>query len=304
MSESRFPSRKLSQPDSADPGSGCPPSEKLAAYLDGRLDPASRESLGNHVSRCDECYFVVREIGLYLDESEAVVRLAATADVLSRSRPKVFRSAVLKYLAPLAAVVLVGTSVAIWRHTGPADRYAAQIADLVRATGQRRYIDGRLEGGFQYGPVVDRLRAGTPAVAERPLELRAAAAKVLAGAERSSTRETRRAVAAADLLLGDADRAVAVLEALTREAPADAGAKNDLAAAYLERAQRGNVGDFERALAAATEAVRLDPTLREAWFNQALAARSLGRTAVAEAAQSRLRELEGESPWLRSLASP
>jgi len=127
--------------------------------------------------------------------------------------------------------------------------------------------------------------------------VRAAAAKAIADAQPSPTFAKRRAAAAAHLVLGDAAAAVQALEALAREMPSDATVHNDLAAAYLARAEEGGAGDYDRALRVAVEAARLNPQLAEAWFNRAVAAAALGRSDEAAAAVRRLAELEPTSAW-------
>jgi tetratricopeptide (TPR) repeat protein len=166
------------------------------------------------------------------------------------------------------------------------------VAPLVEAVGPRRLIEARLSGGFEHGPRVPRMRAN-----DRPRDLGVeAAAGTIAG--RNVTFENRRALAAAQLLMGEAGQAVTLLEGLAAERPGDASLHSDLAAAYLTRAAPG---DADRAFEAASDAVQLDPKLREGWFNKALAAMELNRREEAAEARRKLRELEGDSAWSRSL---
>ena len=75
---------------------------------------------------------------------------------------------------------------------------------------------------------------------------------------------------------GRYDDAAQSLLAASREQPDNARYLSDVAAVQLERARLGlRPDDLPRALAAADRARRLDPSLREAWFNRALAATAL-----------------------------
>ena len=93
------------------------------------------------------------------------------------------------------------------------------------------------------------------------------------------------ALGVSQLLAGRYDDAAQSLLAASREQPANAQYLSDVAAVQLERARLGlRPDDLPRALAAADRARRLDPSLKEAWFNRALAASALSLTAEAEAA--------------------
>jgi CHAT domain-containing protein/tetratricopeptide (TPR) repeat protein len=96
----------------------------------------------------------------------------------------------------------------------------------------------------------------------------------------------------------DLDRRARSLErAVTAEAN-DARAWSDLAATYLLRAERlDEPQDLARALAAADRAVELDPELREARFNQALALERLFLAAEAEQAWQAYGSLDRGTPW-------
>ena len=256
----------------------CPPAEALSAYLDGKLAAGAREELEDHVSRCEDCYFVVRETALARPHVQGA-RLAP----------------VLRYVLPAAAALLLAVGVTAWWMARPAVRYARAIGPLVEAVGPRRLIEARLSGGFAHGPLLPRMRADA---APRDWSVEAEAGRIQARAEQRPTFENRRALAAAYLVMGDAGRAVEVLERLAREQPQNAGLQSDLAAAYLTRAAPD---DYAPAFEAASLAVKFDPTLAEGWFNKALAARSLRLDDEREEARRKLRELEGDSAWAQAL---
>ena len=106
------------------------------------------------------------------------------------------------------------------------------------------------------------------------------------------------AVGVSQLLAGRYDDAAQSLLAASREQPANAQYLSDVAAVQLERARLGlRPDDLPRALAAADRARRLDPSLKEAWFNRALAASALSLTAEAKIAWREYLKRDSVSPW-------
>ena len=100
------------------------------------------------------------------------------------------------------------------------------------------------------------------------------------------------------LVTGDIARAVPVLEEAVNRPNPDPKALNDLAAAYLVRAARGNQPqDLAKALAAADRAVKADSSLIEAWFNRADALDRLSLGAEARDAWEEYLSLDGQSAW-------
>jgi tetratricopeptide (TPR) repeat protein len=153
----------------------------------------------------------------------------------------------------------------------PAEERA--MAGLVEAVGKRRLFEPRLAGGFRYGPFVDVARGPT-----QPSDwgILAAAARIRARQEKDPTPANTRALAAAHVLVGEASVAVELLRPLAAAQPADPLVWNDLAAAYLVRAQReGRAEDYVASLEAASHALELRPDFPEALFNRALSLRSL-----------------------------
>jgi CHAT domain-containing protein len=106
------------------------------------------------------------------------------------------------------------------------------------------------------------------------------------------------ALGVSQLLARRYDDAAQLLLAASREQPANAQYLNDVAAVQLERARRGlRPDDLPRALAAADRARRLDPSLREAWFNRALAITALSLTDQAKVAWTEYLARDSASPW-------
>lgn len=264
----------------------CPPPETLAAYLDGGLDGAMREQVEDHVSRCEDCYFVVRETGMAQAEMEE-----------ARPRRNHLLPPRLSGLLPIAATLVLGVgSFVVWKHTHPPDPYAEAVAPLVEAVGKRRFFEARLVGGFEYGPLVPSRRGPAGAPGKEDWRLLSAAARVRTAVESERSADRVRALAAAHQLLGEADEAVRLLQRLVEEAP-NPRDMSDLAAAFLATASESEGLALAKALEAASQAVEKDPNLPEALFNRSLALERLGlRSQAIESWQAFLR-VEPAGGW-------
>ncbi len=242
------------------PAEGCPNPQMLSAYLDGKLDPTERLRIEDHISRCEDCYFVVRETALVGEE----------AGEHEAKRPKT--PSFVRYLMPIAATLVVAAgALALWRQVNPANPYAEAVRPLVDAVGDRRLVEPRLVGGFRFGPLISAKR-GPSARDLDDWQVLASSAEIKKNAEQAPTADNQRALAAAQLLLGETERAVTMLEQLARDQPKVAAVHSDLAAAYSVRALRDDrADDWPRALEAAEVALELEPGLQEALFNRAFA---------------------------------
>ena len=301
----------------------CPEPQMLSAYLDGKLDPTERGRIEDHISRCEDCYFVVRETALVWADAKAsggaeAVQATPGEDAAApaspvvatpaadRGRPKA--SSLIRYLMPLAATVVVAAgALALWRQATRPDSYEDTVRPLVDAVGERRFFEPRLTGGFRYGPAVSVNRSSGSAPASETWDVRAAAGELI---DRSAPSVAGRASrAAAALFTGSADEAVVTYSQLVQEEPQSAEWASNLAAALIVRASSGadtegpaegapganGQRDKEEALRLAQLALRLDPALSEARFNLGLALKLMGR--VGEARQV-FSELEARSdPW-------
>ncbi len=309
----------------------CPDPQMLSAYLDGKLDPTERGRIEDHISRCEDCYFVVRETALVWADAGTeetppagteretpgggeVVQATFGGDAVTPAAPAAVEvpaadprrpktSSFVRYFMPIAATLVVGmASVALWRIVAPTDPYAAAVKPLVEAVGKRRFFESRLTGGFEFGPILTQQRsAGSPA--SNDWKLLAAGGKVKEIATEKPTIENRVALAKARLLLGERAEAIELLQDLTKEAPKRADLRSDLAAAYLASAEVENRIDYlARALDEATLATELDPKSEEAWFNLTLSLLRLHLDSQALRAMEALRNLPGASKeWIAFL---
>ena len=170
---------------------GCLDAETLAAYVDGGLTADERSRVEVHLAACQDCFAVFTESVKTVQAMEAagefVQPVAPTpAPVAPVSAPVVpiataRRSRLVRWtaagagLAAAAAVVL-----AVWwpRAERP------ELVDLVAAVGERRPVEGRLTGGFKFGPIESPTRG-----AEASTDWRVLAAAGQARRERARHRE-------------------------------------------------------------------------------------------------------------------
>lgn len=277
----------------------CPHSEMLSAYLDGTLDPAERGRMEDHISRCEECYFVVRETALTGSEPGT---LSGPGDIAVPNTASMFSARVSKarrYLLPMAAALIVGAgALALWRQGRTEATYVDSVRPLVEAVGERRFFEPRLTGGFKYGPTVSSRRSPASGPDSGSWEMLAVAGELRTGAGVSTGARAGRAAAA--LFAGDVEAAVRGFEQLRRDDPKSAEWASNLAAALLVRAgsEAGlpelRDGDAKSALQQAEAALQLDPNLDEARFNHGLALKRLGRSEEARTVFAAIESQGGE----------
>jgi tetratricopeptide (TPR) repeat protein len=170
-----------------------------------------------------------------------------------------------------------------------------EVAQLARALGTARLIEPRLAGGFDHGPVPSATSGVTDAAIPPRAIIAATEAKQAVAGRTDPDSDGARGIA--DLLLGDADAAIAALERAAG-ASKDARRYSDLSAAYLVRARAiGSTSDLQRALSNAERALEHDATLPEAYFNRALALESSGQDAAATDAWRAYLARDPSSAW-------
>jgi tetratricopeptide (TPR) repeat protein len=174
----------------------------------------------------------------------------------------------------------------------------ADVAELVAAVGTQRTVEPRLTGGFAYGPVTSPTRSGVSTVDASSPDVRIAVAKIEKRAMQSRNPKSLSALGEAYIAIGDGEQAVTALEEATATVAPEAKALSDLAAAYLVRfAQRNRPEDIVKAIAAADNAIKADPSLAEAWFNRALALERGSSSAEAQHAWDDYLRVDDRSGW-------
>ena len=184
----------------------------------------------------------------------------------------------------LAAAAAVFVVLAVPSVVRPWLERDAGLVNLVGVS-EHRSVLGRLTGGFPHAPLVMSTAGGQVGRAAETDRILLAAAKIRESFGERETPSRRHALGVSQLIAGQHEEAARSLLAASREQPANARYLNDVATVQLERARLGlRPDDLPRALASADRALRLDPSLREAWFNRALAITALSLNTQAKAA--------------------
>ncbi|HEX6324880.1 MAG TPA: zf-HC2 domain-containing protein, partial [Vicinamibacterales bacterium] len=258
----------------------------IAALVDRTLDPAARAAAEAHLAACAGC----REVWVETSEMAGPLIAPASRDARAPARPMVRRWWYAG--AAIAASAVIGAG--LWLLVPRQSRSEAAVARLAAAVGTERTTLARLSGPFVWGPPPDVIRGSA---APPRLEIRESAAAI----ERLATDATAENLAArgkAELVLGDPETAIETLDRALLANPSLAGARNDLAAAYLEIWRRtGDASAATRSWDHAERALQLEPLLPEALFNKARAIQSLGLTDAARRAWNRYLEVDATSEW-------
>jgi tetratricopeptide (TPR) repeat protein len=257
------------------PMTNCPGDETLAAFVDDRLDDATRQEVVAHLADCADC----RDIVLIASE--------AAADAPKVVRPGFGTRKFLPLVAAAAAVLVLFGIPAVRERILPGNPMS-DLAEIAEAAPLRASV-ARLSVDDAYKPAKDTMRGGKDAAPEVVLENAALDAKERS--ERVPSVENLHAYGVAAMLEGKGGDAVTALEAASRKAKKPSPALlNDLAAAYLA------VNDGRRALEAADRAAKIEPSPAASW-NRALALTQLLRDDEAIAAWDRYIELESDPAW-------
>lgn len=267
----------------------CPGEETLAAFIDQRLDPASRLEVVKHLAECGDCRDMIVAANEY-QSAEGVERKVAAGTFGPRM-----------WVPLAAAAALVGVLFGV-----PAIRekiIGSPMNELVEVANglPKRPAEGRFSADFAHRDY-SAFRGGEKGVdsTDAPLKVQIAALDALAQSEKDPTPANLHAAGVARLFLrhlGDEsvsiDDAVHDLERAAKASPRSAVILNDLAAAYIAR---GDDASLEQALKAATEAWSIEQTSAAAW-NRALALQRLRRDRAAIEAWQRYLERDPDSPW-------
>jgi CHAT domain-containing protein len=268
----------------------------IAAHVDRRLTGDEAARMDAHIAGCQDCYEIYTEtvrFGLAEEEAEGVRRTAVRAGEWARRS----RFLVTAGLAAAAALVL-GVGLFFLRVRAPGTP-GPLVAELARSIGDRRFIEPRLTGGFQYGRLVILRSAEAPkGLDAQPPAVLAAVAHIREKAEGDTSPDALGALAATYLVSGDVAAAVQALESATSQKPDDPRLLSDLAAALLVRAARTDEpADIPKALESAERAIVLKDAPTEAWFNRALALERLHLTDAAKKAWQDYLDRDATSGW-------
>jgi tetratricopeptide (TPR) repeat protein len=267
----------------------CIDPETIAAYVDGTLTPAEMREVEGHLADCDDCRELATGTAQVVEAMDADDRRGATR------RRQAWMSTGFLVLAAALAVVVVAPRLLDRLRPMP------DSSALAAAVGAKRLTEGRLAGGFAYGPLVGDTRAGDgPGVA--PAEVIIAAARAEQALARRKDVRSLTAYGAGQLLTGNVDRSVAALEEAQALDGSDVAVLIDLSSAYYEKSRRVPEDQarilLDKAMNAATEATRLNLESPEAWFNRALLQEKRGNVADSMAAWRRFLAVERDPAWL------
>ncbi len=271
---------------------GCPEPEVLAAYVDRGLSLSERARVDAHLASCPQCIALVAGVARTVEELSA---LRPDVVVAVEATPLVTRRSLAGALAAAAAVIAVLATPALVRPWLGRD---SGLVSLVDSVGEQRSVLGRLTGGFPHAPLDASSAGGQDGRAAGTDRVQLAAGRIRESFGERETPSQLHALGVSQLLAGRYDDAAQSLLAASREQPANAQYLSDVAAVQIERARLGlRPDDLPRALASADRARRLDPSLKEAWFNRALAAAALSLTAEARSTWTEYLKRDGTSPW-------
>lgn len=264
--------------------SRCPDPEILSAFVAGTLSMKEKKTVTEHLPKCEDCRFIVREAAKQ-NLSDTHTRFAAAAP-----RGSLYP----RWL--VAAAVLVGfIGFAAWHaHTSQEDGIATLVEAMPR---NGRYIEPRLGGGFPWAPWRSVPRSVTPVGDPEHMKFLGTAGVVLEKSAGDASPRSQHSVAVVQLLAGHPEEATRLLSGLAHSTP-DADVWNDLAAAhYVKATKTGDAGELTEALAAADAALRIDPARPEALFNRSFIVERLGVRRVARLAWERYLRADLRGPW-------
>lgn len=271
---------------------GCPEPEVLAAYVDQGLSLAERARVDTHLASCRQCIALVAGV---VRTAEDVSEFMPVVDVAVERAARGGQRTLVGVLTAAAAVLVVLAGPSLLRPWLDRD---TGLVSLVETVGGDRSVLGRLTGGLPHAPLGAPSAGGQGGRAAEADRIVLTANKIRESFGERETPSRLHALGVQQLLAGRYDEAADSLLAAAREQPNNARYLSDVAAVQLERARLGlRPDDLPRALAAADRARRLDPSLREAWFNRALAITSLSLTEQAKQAWTEYLARDSASPW-------
>ena len=264
----------------------CLDAETVAAFVDGTLEPVSREGVVSHLASCPDCSELVAEVVQTVEDLPADFR-SYNADGQSKGKVLSIRRRGLAAAGGLTAIAAALLLVVLNR--------GSALDPLVQIVGSKRPTVARPTGGFHYGSPRSPVRSDQN---DDDLQIAAEAARLRERAERTQAPADLHAYGIARLLAGDNAGAIDSLEAAVHSTPAEPRYVADLGAAYMTRfVERAEYADATQALELLDRALSLSPALKEAWFNRALLLERLNRPADALSSWNKYLELPDAQPW-------
>lgn len=276
---------------SSPPRSACLDPAILAAFVDNRLEQATRSTCESHMAECPHCYEAFVETVKTLNAVQLGQEQIAPTVAAGKYRRHVV-CAIAGALAAMLAIAVLTDSPRFGRES-ELDR---AMRELVLAVGANRPTVARLTAPFPWSPPPAALRgADGPELAP---EATIAAAKIMQSTQTDRNANSLQALGTAQLVLGRIDSAVSALEEAARLAPDIPTIWVDLSAAYYERSATSDAAiNLPKGLEAVNTAIELGGADVPAWFNKALLLERLNTREQAAAAWRRYLQLDSESPW-------
>jgi tetratricopeptide (TPR) repeat protein len=255
------------------PNTPCPDPEVLAAFAEGKIERKDLPRIFAHLETCAAC--------------RSGVAAAGQAVAPARS---------FRFALPLAAaaVIVLAAGLVPWVLSlrGPFDR----LGKL--APRSARVVEARLSGDIPWAAYRGPLRANGTAPDPGRLKLGGEVGEIVDRADRERTAAWQHAAGVGLVMIELPSEAVTRLRTAAELDRKNPRVWSDLAAAQYAAALRlDRPSLYPEALAAADQALRLDPRLPEALFNRALVLERLGLHAQARDAWSRYLAIDGSSPW-------
>lgn len=252
----------------------CPDPEVLAAFAEGKVERRELPRIFAHLETCAACRSGV-----------------ATAGEAAAPRSS------FRFALPLAVAALIVLAIGLvpWALSfrSPIDR----LGKL--APRSARVVEARLSGDIPWAAYRGPLRA-TNGAAPDPgrLKLGGEVGEIVDRADREKAASWQHAAGVGLVLIEMPADAVGRLRSAAELDRKNPRVWSDLAAAQYAAALRlDRPSLYGEALAAADQALRLDPNLPEALFNRALVLERLGLKAQAREAWDRYLAVDGSSPW-------
>jgi tetratricopeptide (TPR) repeat protein len=283
--------------------------ETLAAYLDGKLNDAARDSVVEHLASCDECRSKAIEVSRTLEIFDQEYKLVAASpegesDELADPEPvspddppnvvtlepEPKNRWMVSALAAAAVIAFVVPG--IWKSFF----HVPGIPELVAVNKElkERKTFGRLSGGFPFNVKPTRFRSAndTPTVEIKPED---GAIWEIRSDLQNARRQDPHALAISMLMLGERTEAINLLSSHLSKNPENDAVAQDLAVALLDR---GTSADLKRSLEISNKLWAKAKTPEVAW-NRAYALQYLGHLDDAVTAWNEYLKLDPSSSWTK-----